>query len=131
MSITDLNLLWERCKGDRQGGNSKLGVGVSSRKVHKLFNRVRGRRKRQETDVRALRSVGCREGNFGTARERCLAEKNRGNDAMRGDSQVDRRLLRGETIPQEEKVFIRRAYSLDSKGKGGRSRRAWRSGLRH
>ena len=39
---------------------------------------------------------------------------------MRGDSQVDRRLLRGETIPQEEKVFIRRTYSLDLKEKGKR-----------
>ena len=137
---TDLNLLWDamRCLIRETGKAArKFEVGgwrqseQLSRKVHKLFNRVRGRRKRQETDVRALRSVGCREGNFGTARERCLAEKNRGNDAMRGDSQVDRRLLRGETIPQEEKVFIRRAYSLDSKGKGGRSRRAWRSGLRY
>ena len=30
-----------------------MEAGVSSRKVHKLFNRVRGRKKRQEKDVRA------------------------------------------------------------------------------
>ena len=58
MSITDLNLLWERCKRDRHGGSKIRGWRLASirelsRKVHKLFNRVRGRRKRQEKDVRA------------------------------------------------------------------------------
>ena len=38
---------------------------------------------------------------------------------MRGDSQVDRRLLRGETIPQEEKVFFEEHTRWIQKGKAG------------
>ena len=68
MSITDLNLLWDamRCLIRETGKAArKFEVGgwrqseQLSRKLHKLFNRVRGRRKRQETDVRAyLRYCG-------------------------------------------------------------------------
>ena len=60
MSITDLNLLWDamRCLIRETGKAArKFEVGgwrqQLSRKVHKLFNRVRGRKKRQEKDVRA------------------------------------------------------------------------------
>ena len=38
---------------------------------------------------------------------------------MRGDSQVDRRLLRDETIPQEEKVFFEEHTRWIQKGKAG------------
>ena len=39
--------------------------------------------------------------------------------AMRGDSQVECRLLRGETIPQEEKVFFEEHTRWIQKGKAG------------
>ena len=120
---TDLNLLWDalRCliretgKAARQfdvGGwrqSQKL-----SRNVHKLFNKVRGRRKRQEKDVRAyfcgplvdraekalpeLREKGATQRNIEEI-ERLISH------ARRQIDQVERRLLRGETIPQEEKIF--------------------------
>ena len=125
MSITDLNLLWDamRCL-IRESGKAarKFEVGgwrqseQLSRKVHKLFNKVRGRRKRQEKDVRAyLRYcsplVDRTEETISELRKKgALPEKIEELEcfmrhARRQIDQVDRRLLRGETIPQEEKVF--------------------------
>ena len=122
---TDLNLLWDamRCLIRETGKAArKFEVGgwrqseQLSRKVHKLFNRVRGRRKRQEKDVRAylgycgplvdraeetipeLREKGALQGKIEEIE--CFIRH-----ARRQIDQVYRRLLRGETIPQEEKVF--------------------------
>ena len=39
--------------------------------------------------------------------------------AMRGDSQVERYLLRSETIPQEEKIFFEEHTHWIQKGKAG------------
>ena len=85
-----------------------------SRNVHKLFNKVRGRRKRQEKDVKAyLRYCGPlvdrAEKTISELREKGAfqwkIEEIERCHARRQIDQVERRLLRGETIPQEEKVF--------------------------
>lgn len=122
---TDLNLLWDamRCL-IRETGKAARQFEVGgwrqsrqlSRKVHKLFNKVRGRRKRQEKDVRAyLRYcsplVDRAERAISELREKGALQKNVEEierfirHARRQIDQVERRLLRGETIPQEEKVF--------------------------
>ena len=143
MSITDLNLLWERCLIRETGKAArKFEVGgwrqQLSRKVHKLFNRVRGRRKRQERDVRAylrycgplvaeetipeLREKGALQGKI----EEMLYTPCAATDRPSGSPSSA-----GRNDTAGGKGIFRRTYSLDSKGKGGRSCGAWRSGLHY
>ena len=123
---TDVNLLWDamRCLL-RETGRAAGRHGVSgwrqwrhqSRLVRRLFNRVRGTRRAQRfparvkaylarcgellarvsTAVEALRAAG--DGASCEAIEGFIAHARRQMD------QVERRLLLGETIPHEEKVF--------------------------
>ncbi len=136
MSITDLNLLRERCLIRETGkAAQKFEVGgwrqsqQLSRKVHKLFNKVRGRRKRQEKDVKAyLRYcsplVDRAEKAIPELREKGALQKKieeieRFIRHARRQPGVERRLLRGETIPQEEKVFFEEHTRWIQKGKAG------------
>ena len=123
---TDVNLLWDsmRCLL-RETGRAAGRHGVSgwrqwkhqSRLVRRLFNRVRGTRRakrfpahvkaylarcgeltaRATTAVAALRAAG--DGAACEAIEGLIVHSRRQMD------QVERRLLLGETIPHEEKVF--------------------------
>ena len=123
---TDVNLLWDamRCLL-RETGRAAQRHGVSgwrqwkhqSRLVRRLFNKVRSTRRakrtparvrayllqcgklaaRAEITVEALRSAG--DGACCEAIEGLIAHARRQMD------QVERRLLLGETIPHEEKVF--------------------------
>ena len=139
---TDVNLLWDamRCLL-REAGRAAGRHGISgwrqwrhqSRLVRRLFNKVRGTRRakrtparvkaylgrcgelvsRAEATVEALRSAG--DGACCEAIEGLIAHARRQMD------QVERRLLLGESIPHEEKVFsLFEPHTLwVSKGKAG------------
>jgi hypothetical protein len=140
---TDVNLLWDamRCLL-REAGRAAVRHGVGgwrqwrhlSREVRKLFNRVRSTRRARRRPERveaylercralveravetagALRGKGVEEG-VGESIQGFIAH------ALRQIDQVERRLLRDETIPHEEKVFsIFEAHTRwVSKGKAG------------
>ena len=124
---TDVSLLWDatRCLLRETGrAAEKYAVGGwrqwrhLSREVKKLFNKVRSTRRAQrhperveayvercrglveraETTLDALRDQGVGE-------LRCRSITGLVAHARRQIDQVERRLLRGETIPHEEKVF--------------------------
>ena len=123
---TDVNLLWDamRCLL-RETGRAARRHGVSgwrqwrhqSRLVRRLFNRVRGTRRAQRFPVRVkayLARCGELSARASTAVEALRASGDGASceaiegfiaHARRQMDQVERRLLLGETIPHEEKVF--------------------------
>ena len=140
---TDVNLLWDavRCLV-RETGRAAEQYGVRgwrqwrylTREVRNLFNKVRSTRRakrhperveaylarcralvaRAEATLHALRDQGV--GTLGCHSITCLVAH-----ARRQIDQVERRLLRGETIPHEEKVFsiFEEHTRWISKGKAG------------
>ncbi len=140
---TDVNLLWDamRCL-IRDTGRATIEVGLTewrqwrhlSKKVKSLFNKVRTTRRATREDVEEYLTV-C-QGLVERAEESLtfLRKMPWVDDAIiwqidrwlehawRQLDQVERRLLKGETIPQEEKVFsiFEEHTRWISKGKAGR-----------
>ena len=124
---TDVNLLWDavRCLV-RKTGRAAERYGVRgwrqwrhlTREVRKLFNRVRSTRRAKRHPERVEAYLARCRALVGRAVETLDALRNQGADtctcrsiegfvahARRQIDQVERRLLRDETIPHEEKVF--------------------------
>ncbi len=122
---TDVSLLWDALRGLlRSTGRSagKHGVGgwrqwrQLTRRVRRRFQAVRETRRAQGPQIRAyLRTcrilVGRSESSLkalqaaGLAKQKVQKMEGFIGHAQRQIEQVDRRLLKGETIPHEEKVF--------------------------
>ena len=123
---TDVNLLWDamRCLL-RETGRAAQRHGVSgwrqwkhqSKVVRRLFNKVRGTRRAKRTPARVkayLRQCGKLVARAASAVEALRSAGDTAScetiegfiaHARRQMDQVERRLLLGETIPHEEKVF--------------------------
>ncbi len=122
---TDVNLLWDamRCLV-RETGRSTLRAGVSggrqwrhrSRRLQRLFQKVRRTRRARPGPIQAYLDACWEEVRRAEATVPALREQGVGaprilriesylKPARRQLDPVDRRLLKGEKIPQEEKVF--------------------------
>ena len=140
---TDVSLLWDamRCLL-RETGRAGEQYAVGSwrqwrhwtREVRKLFNRVRATRRAQQHPERVAAYLGRCRMLVGRAVKTLDALRSRGASAgacrciegflahaRRQIDQVERRLVRGETIPHEEKVFsiFEEHTRWVSKGKAG------------
>ena len=140
---TDVNLLWDavRClvretarAAERYGLRGWRQWRYLTREVRNLFNKVRSTRRAKRHPERVEAYVArCRElveraeATLDALRDRgvgalgCPSITGLVAHARRQIDQVERRLLRGETIPHEEKVFFdfRGAHALDIQRQGG------------
>ena len=139
---TDVSLLWDamRCllrDTGRASGEHAVGGWRQwrylTREVRSLFNRVRSTRRAKRHPERVEAYLARCRGLVERAVDTLDAVRNQGVDAvtcgsiegyvahaLRQIDQVERRLVRGETIPHEEKVFSARGTdALGFQGQGG------------
>ena len=135
---TDFNLLWDAMRvliRVMVGACKEYGLpgwrqhGVHLREVRRLFHRVRGRR-RQDREERcreyldnALSIINKADQSYEEIRRfgECKSLEEALADARRQVDQIERRVLLGETIPHQEKVFsiFERHTRWNVKGKAG------------